>query len=222
MAMVEENEIRVNLSHYERARIALKALEMGLYEDQRKAILGLFGNASRTKRSKIASFVALVQGLDAALKFPTAISEKLGLGLAQHLDERPEFAAHLRDELNRSAPATAEEEVQILQSLLSSAGSTASLNATAEPQNTPDTVSPSAPGAVVDTALPDQGAADTSPTAPETAVPKASKRDPIVWEYNQAGFRLGFHASDQRIELVGEGVDERLLQELQRWLRHRR
>lgn len=211
VAMVEENEIRVNLSHYERARIALKALEMGLYEDQRKAILGLFGNASRTKRSKIASFVALVQGLDAALKFPTAISEKLGLGLAQHLDGRPEFAAHLRDELNRSAPATAEEEVQILQSLLSNAGSTASLNATAEPQNTPDTVSPSAPGA-----------ANTSPTAPETVVPKASKRDPIVWEYNQAGFRLGFHASDQRIELVGEGVDERLLQELQGWLRHRR
>ena len=104
VSMVEENEIRVNLSHYERARIALKAVEMGLYEDLRKAVLGLFGNASRTKRSKISSFATLVEAFDAELRYPGAISEKLGLALAQRLETDPAFADRLRAALSAAGP----------------------------------------------------------------------------------------------------------------------
>ncbi|MFD1810570.1 nuclease [Gemmobacter lanyuensis] len=89
VAMVEENEIRVGLSFYERARIALKAVEAGVFPDDRSA-LSLFASASRAKRSKIGSFLTLVRALDGALRFPEAIGERLGLQLAQALEaDRP-------------------------------------------------------------------------------------------------------------------------------------
>ena len=40
-AMVEENEIRVDLSFYERARIAVKAVEQGVYPDVKTAVQSL-------------------------------------------------------------------------------------------------------------------------------------------------------------------------------------
>ena len=83
VAMVEENEIRVNLSHYERARIALRAVQEGVYESRREALLSLYNAAPRAKRSKIGSFMTLVERLDPVLCFPTAIPEKLGAGPVQ-------------------------------------------------------------------------------------------------------------------------------------------
>ena len=42
LSMVEENEIRVDVSHYERARIALKSVEQGVFPDHRAALRGLY------------------------------------------------------------------------------------------------------------------------------------------------------------------------------------
>ena len=67
LAMVEENEIRVGLSYYERARIGLKAVEQGVFPDTKKALLSLFHAASRAKRSKIRSFLNVVAALDGAV-----------------------------------------------------------------------------------------------------------------------------------------------------------
>ncbi|MFD2858438.1 ParB/RepB/Spo0J family partition protein [Seohaeicola zhoushanensis] len=86
VAMVEENEIRANLSLYERARIALKAWQEGIYPTRKLALQGLFGAVSRSKRSKINSLVDVVEALDGVLRFPTAISEKLGLELAKAVE----------------------------------------------------------------------------------------------------------------------------------------
>src|SRR5690606_1308607 len=61
VAMVEENEIRVNLSLYERARIAIRAMQQDLYETERAALQGLFGATTRSKRSKIGSFIPVVE-----------------------------------------------------------------------------------------------------------------------------------------------------------------
>ncbi|MBY6127044.1 ParB/RepB/Spo0J family partition protein, partial [Roseovarius atlanticus] len=55
LAMVEENEVRVGLSYYERARIAARSVEHGVFETHKAALLSLFRSASRTKRSKIRS-----------------------------------------------------------------------------------------------------------------------------------------------------------------------
>ena len=53
VSMVEENEIRVGLSYYERARVAAEATKRGVFETEKAALLSLFASASRAKRSRI-------------------------------------------------------------------------------------------------------------------------------------------------------------------------
>ncbi|MCZ4262910.1 ParB N-terminal domain-containing protein [Limimaricola sp. G21655-S1] len=112
-AMVEENEIRVGLSHYERARIVARAADAGVYADDTEALRALFGAATRSRRSKIGSFVRIVRALDAALRFPTQIGERAGLALVRALDDDPELAERLRARL-AAAPADAEAEAALL------------------------------------------------------------------------------------------------------------
>ncbi|RWR08136.1 ParB/RepB/Spo0J family partition protein [Paenirhodobacter populi] len=114
VAMVEENEIRADISFYERARIVVKALEQGVYDDPKSALQGLFGNVSRAKRSKIKSFMTIVAALDGVLRFPAAISEKAGLDLVRRLEADPDLPARLAQRLDSTAPATAEAELAVL------------------------------------------------------------------------------------------------------------
>lgn len=113
-AMVEENEIRANLSYYERARIALRAAQAGAFADARAAIAALFAAGSPAKRSKIASFLTLVQGLDDRLRFAWTIPERLGLDLARALAADPDLLARLRERLRKGAPADAAAELALL------------------------------------------------------------------------------------------------------------
>lgn len=113
-SMVEENEIRVNLSHYERARIAVKALRQGVFGTQKQALQALFGNATRSKRSKIGSFVNLVEALDDVLHHPASISEKLGLALAQGIQRDPDFTEWLRNMLLRTDRSEPKAELEVL------------------------------------------------------------------------------------------------------------
>ena len=133
VAMVEENEIRVGLSYYERARIALKSVEQGVYDDLKTALNTLFANVSRAKRSKIKSFTRLVEALDGALSFPTQIGERLGLELAKRLDEEPGLEGRLRGRLADAGPATAEEEQGILAARPAPTGPAAGTTARPEP-----------------------------------------------------------------------------------------
>ena len=70
VAMVEENEIRLGLSQYERARVAALAAARGVFPDEEAALRALFATASRPKRSRIRAFLALYHGLDARLALP--------------------------------------------------------------------------------------------------------------------------------------------------------
>ena len=117
VAMVEENEIRVGLSFYERARIAAKSVEAGVYPDDRAALRALFASASRAKRSKIGSFLTVVRALDGALRYPEAIGERLGLQLAQALEADTALAARLRQALVQDAPDAATEQQRLVQAL---------------------------------------------------------------------------------------------------------
>ena len=85
LAMVEENEIRADLGFWERGRIVARAVEHGVFPDVKAALNGLFASVPRARRSKIGSFVALAQRLDGRLSFPEALTERLGLSLAQRL-----------------------------------------------------------------------------------------------------------------------------------------
>lgn len=110
VAMVEENEIRAGLSYYERARIVVRAVEVGAFPDRQAALRTLFANVSRAKRSKIGSFAGLVDALDDVLVFPTRLGERAGLALAQALAANPALAGRIARTLRARPPATAEAE----------------------------------------------------------------------------------------------------------------
>lgn len=183
VAMVEENEIRVNLSHYERARIAVRAMKEGVYGTQREALQGLFGNATRSKRSKIGSFVALVEAFDDALLWPSAISEKLGLALVREMGRDPGFEVRLKGRLKETLRANAGAEVEILSS-----------------------------------ALQEQGAGGAVPAARAQAPQSAGMGERIVSRPCE-GVEMRFAPDRGRLELVGPGVTEALVAQIQEWLR---
>ena len=85
-AMIEENEIRADLSFYERANIAVVCTGQGVYPNPRRAVADLFAHAPSAKRSKILRFLVVREQLGRALTFPAAIPEKLGLRLAAALE----------------------------------------------------------------------------------------------------------------------------------------
>lgn len=118
VAMVEENEVRADVGHYARARIAATATEQGVFPDLQTALRQLYGNASRAKRSKMGSFSKLHEGLGDVLRFPAAIPERLGLALVKALDTRPSFADRARQALQATPPDTAAAEQALLQGLL--------------------------------------------------------------------------------------------------------
>lgn len=120
VAMVEENEIRVGLSYFERAQIVARTVQAGVYTDSKKALQTLFASASRTKRSKIKSFLPIVEQLGDLLCHPAAMGERMGLELSQRLaDER--FAAMARDALQDGNDRSLEEEQTALAQLLGDA-----------------------------------------------------------------------------------------------------
>lgn len=114
LAMVEENEIRLGLSYFERARIALKAVEQGVFETEKQALLELFRTASRAKRSKIRSFIPVVRALDGSLHFPQAMGERLGLQLSAALERDATLAQRLHAALAQAIPQEAQDELKII------------------------------------------------------------------------------------------------------------
>ncbi|MFV0359653.1 ParB/RepB/Spo0J family partition protein [Tropicimonas sp.] len=116
-SMVDENEIRVGLSYWERARIAVEAAEAGIYPTTQHALRDLFSAASRPKRSKIGSFMGLYAAFgDEVLRFPAALPERLGLQLARALEER---GADLTAAILERRAATPPEDAAGEQALLS-------------------------------------------------------------------------------------------------------
>ncbi|MBN8189850.1 nuclease [Salipiger thiooxidans] len=118
VSMVEENEIRLGLSYYERARIATKAVEAGAFEHDEAALSALYASASRPRRSKIRSFAELVRRLDALLRFPASLGERIGLEMAKALREDPGFETRLAAALDKAAPESAEAEQEAIRKAL--------------------------------------------------------------------------------------------------------
>lgn len=116
--MVEENEIRLGLSHYERARIVALSADRNVFESERAALRALFGNVSRAKRSKIGSFLTVYRALDAQLRFPHALGERLGLRIAKEISDDRAAARALRKALEQAAAETPEAEQRAIEQAL--------------------------------------------------------------------------------------------------------
>lgn len=110
VAMVEENEIRSDLSFYERARIIVKAVEQGVYDSEKLALKALFKSAPRARRSKIGSFIPVVRALDGMLVYPHALSEKNGLTLSKALASNSELKGEIAEKLMRMKASNGAEE----------------------------------------------------------------------------------------------------------------
>ena len=119
VAMVEENEVRANLSFYERARLAAEAAKLGVYPTGQRAVQALFASASSSKRSKIITFLSVHAALDGALRFPSAIPERFGLTLAAALDADTGLKRKMREALRSADPQTAADERSLLERILS-------------------------------------------------------------------------------------------------------
>ena len=112
VAMVEENEIRVGLSQYERARVAARATERGVFPSEKAALLALFAAASRPKRSRIRAFLELYHALDgvaalsgAPARAAGAAARRAGAGRRRRADRRRHRrgrSAHRRRPSSRS------------------------------------------------------------------------------------------------------------------------
>ena len=131
-AMIEENEIRADLSFYERANIAVAAAGQGVYPTPARAVAGLFAHAPSARRSKIARFVVLCEHMGPALSFAHAIPEKLGLALAAAIEADPTFARRLKDSLRKAAPEDAGTERRVLERALKGGGTQSGRAAPAE------------------------------------------------------------------------------------------
>ena len=115
VAMVEENEIRLGLSQYERARVAALAVERGVFPDEGEALRALFAGASRAKRSRLRAFIEIYRALDGVLRFPAHLPERLGLRIAERL--RAGEGAALSAALGAGA-GTAASEIAALEAAL--------------------------------------------------------------------------------------------------------
>ncbi len=114
VAMVEENEVRLGLSYYERARIVAKAVDLGVFDSEKAALRRLFASASRARRSKIGSFLTIYHQLDQALRFPSALPERLGLAVAKLIEKAPAQVEILRRNLHETPALSAAEELNRL------------------------------------------------------------------------------------------------------------
>lgn len=113
VAMVEENEIRANLSYFERARVVAEATARGVFPDQSTALKTLFAAASHSKRSKIGSFIELYEAVGDLLNFPSKIPERLGLAVVSAM--RVAGARALRARLEEECPPSMDAELALLE-----------------------------------------------------------------------------------------------------------
>lgn len=118
VAMVEENEIRADLSYYERARLACEAAKVGVYPNPERAVQVLFANTTPAKRSKIKAFTRIHLELGRSLHFAAAIPERLGLELVRKMEGAPKLADQIRESLRSKRPADAAAERKALEILL--------------------------------------------------------------------------------------------------------
>ncbi|ACM04405.1 ParB/RepB/Spo0J family partition protein [Cereibacter sphaeroides] len=199
VAMVEENEIRAGLSYFERARIAAKAVEAGVFATDKLALQQLYGSASRAKRSKIGSFLGIYRALEGALRYPSALPERLGLALARRLEEEAAFAAEVAAALAAATPDSAEAELALIADLLAPAAEAA-----------PELARPSAPDPVPEAPAP-APAPDPAPANPRSAraqAPAAELRPGLFLKAEGAG----------SLHLYGPAVDEAFRARLRDWL----
>lgn len=116
VSMIEENEVREELSHFERGRVAVIAAQQGAFANTEEAVDKLFATGSKAKRSKIRSFALIFEELGDMLDFPEGLTERRGLQLSAALRRGGEES--LRKALAQYAPQDADGEWSVIEPVL--------------------------------------------------------------------------------------------------------
>ena len=130
--MIGENEMRVQISPWERARILCRAVDEGIFATVDEALAGLFPLADRFKRARLRLMVPVAEALDGLLANPERLSQsrlmQLAAGYAAGFGEVIETA------LAESSARTPDAQWQVLRGALSELG------------HDPDATTPTRPG----------------------------------------------------------------------------
>jgi ParB family transcriptional regulator, chromosome partitioning protein len=117
--MVEENDIRAELSAWERGRICLTARDAGHFPTLDAAVDGLYPHAKGAKRTRLRALATLAEELSGHLTAPETLSQNQALRLAAAL--RSGFADLIRHALGTARVKSADAQWAILQPILSEA-----------------------------------------------------------------------------------------------------
>ena len=117
--MVEENDIRADLSPWEKGRIAVASRDEGHFPTLDAAIAALYPNADKMRRSRLRALALLVEELDGTLTNPETLSQRQALRLAAAL--RAGFESVIRTALEESNTRTPESDWTLLQPILDEA-----------------------------------------------------------------------------------------------------
>ena len=117
--MVEENDIRADLSPWEKGRIAVASRNEGHFPTIDAAIAALYPNADKMRRSRLRALAMLVEELDGTLTNPETLSQRQALRLAAAL--RAGFETVIRTALEESLTRSPESDWTLLQPILDEA-----------------------------------------------------------------------------------------------------
>ena len=118
-AMVEENEIRAELSPWERGRIALLAHRQEVFGTIEEAVAKLYPAANKVKRSRLRTLAHLADELDGFLTAPERLSLRQALRLAAALSAG--FGNVIRTALEESRLDDPQTQWQLLLPILTEA-----------------------------------------------------------------------------------------------------
>lgn len=118
--MIDENETRVEISPWERARIVSEAVAEGIFDTVDAAVAGLYPLAERTKRARLRLMVPVVEELDGLIATPERLSQNRMLKLAAGIAAG--FGEVIATALAESSAATLEAQWPILQGVLAELG----------------------------------------------------------------------------------------------------
>jgi ParB family chromosome partitioning protein len=115
-AMVEENEIRADLSPWEKGRIAVVARDRGVFPTIEEAVDNLYPTSDPTRRSRLRSIARLAESLDGYLTQPEQLTLRQLLRIATAC--RNGFTTIVQTALEQSSLRTREHQWELLQPVL--------------------------------------------------------------------------------------------------------
>ena len=117
--MIAENEVRSDISAWEKGQILVNARDEGLFETLDAAVAGLHPLANGTKRSRLRALAMAVETFSGLLSEPTLLSQRQVLRLANLTRTK---LTHMIDvALTAERPTTPEEEWSIIEPILTEA-----------------------------------------------------------------------------------------------------